>query len=1711
MKKLYTNTFSILIGKYFKIFFLLLLTIYFPQRLLAQSDSSMNTITNFQITNGGTKFSFDVYSLTTSGIWIMGNSSYFLKFPGGTLSNPYLTYVNPKFTIGSPSGSYDSLRIFGFSNRVGIQIHYIGGPGAVVSEIPGSNGLGEKIASVQMDILQNFAYFQWDQSNSSMITNYGGSIASSFLGNFVPLHLGLNYPNGGENFPSGSNQNIIFSSLGVNFIKIEYTTDSGNSWSLINSNVSTFSGNYSWTVPNLVSTQCKIKISDVSNPNIFDISDNTFTISPVTLNTGLMAYYPFNGNTNDESGNGNHGTNFGATLTTDNNGIQNSAYDFNGSSSYISIPDFNILNINNLTFTCIVNPRNLNTSVIVYHGYSGELQMNTYNGNQLGIGVKLADNNWYYCNVNAVQNNWSQLTGVWERGNSLKLYLNGQFQTQTPVPNFDLYEEHYHNSSIGVYSRFNFPPQAFPFNGKIDEVRFYNRVLSETEILQLYSQTQVPIPQPSISISSIQINPGGSVNITGQNFRVNTQVKVSVTSSNSENVLDQTIPTNSNGGFSTSFSSNANSSPGIYTVSCRDTVTNQSAPNKIFEVKEPPETFDLEITSPKEDTIDQTINLEWVDKMLTGSGYFFDEMSPAKRKYKYKINYTLDGTNWSNDEIIEGSAFINSVPVINKQISLPTSLNIQDNATIKFRVTDEYRQTRQDVSQSIALRPNTIAKSKVSFIWDYESNKQNNLPLVKGICADGISRFYINVSKLPGNYSITSVTVQLNDNLSINDKRFLGKLKIATQDNSAYSNEAWDASALQVTNINNDNNWIWFVAPDDFVRNGSLDGTKDERIVKANITINYSSGPPESGSFNINVIRPPVMLLHGFGSNPKVWEELDIKLTTRFKFKRSPRLDPSQSYHTNALILLNGLQSSSNYFNSFQSLIYEARASGYACNQISFVGHSMGGCILRTATEEDIFKTQINYDSGYVDRFITVDTPHEGSPLADFFVKLVPDLNNYSLFDPNGNILKQTIRNYIKFSNVDIVKSGLLNLNNKIYATSSLTQLQSKNQGKYVFEQTKVPSFLIAGDFFPGNTQSLDNINWGYIEGVEIDKYKYFLESIFPLTVLPKYINKFYRPQNYLEAILLVLNRSITPSERIFKLTSLIFDKTMNTDKFLSNSDLVVSVNSQLTDRVPAYGENVFHRYNGNNSNLGVGHAFINPCTKDDLILNKIISLLNLSVANPDFKFIPASSPPSQAISDNFLSSSDFAIESNNQLIINSPQNGVTCFVDSIINVSFSISDTSNLKYVNVSFQGEQYYDTTKSLTYNFNLIVNSNELDSSNIFVNALYLNGDSINYSNDYKTVYVRPTARVLDIRVDNHLYNMILNESVTPNYKTVFTKYIYQGKWNDINAIVSNPAIISFDNSTKSFKAIYKGETSAIVTLNGASDTIYFAVEGNVNRPKKVELNIPLDSATVFSSNIGFSWHFIENASNYNLQLSKNISFDTIFYENNYILDSSIIIPELEDSTTYYWRVRAVNIGGSGNWSNIRTFKSTIFLNESLLRVKILTEGLFSEITNSLRRADTLKASIINLNPPFNIIDSAFTIIDTNSFVALFKFQFVPSGTYYLKMNHHNSIETWSNSSGIIFNQSDTVLYDFTSSQSNAFGNNMVLKGTKYCIYSGDVNQGGNIDLTDVVAINNDATVFSSGYLVTDLNGDYITDLTDLLMGFNNSSMFIAKITP
>jgi hypothetical protein len=149
---------------------------------------------------------------------------------------------------------------------------------------------------------------------------------------------------------------------------------------------------------------------------------------------GLVGWWPFNGNANDESGNGNNGTVNGPTLTADRLGNANKAYSFDGVNDYINIPYSNSLNINGSISISYwfknTNISSTNNGVLVFHG-----------DNQSGLQFETVDNIGTCCgaqfalttNSGSLQyehpiampiNSWVQLVGAYD-GSVLKLFQDG--------------------------------------------------------------------------------------------------------------------------------------------------------------------------------------------------------------------------------------------------------------------------------------------------------------------------------------------------------------------------------------------------------------------------------------------------------------------------------------------------------------------------------------------------------------------------------------------------------------------------------------------------------------------------------------------------------------------------------------------------------------------------------------------------------------------------------------------------------------------------------------------------------------------------------------------------------------------------------------------------------------------------------------------------------------------------------------------------------------------------------------------------------------------------------------------------------------------------------------------------------------------------------------------------------------------------------------
>jgi len=181
------------------------------------------------------------------------------------------------------------------------------------------------------------------------------------------------------------------------------------------------------------------------------------------------------------------------------------------------------------------------------------------------------------------------------------------------------------------------------------------------------------------------------------------------------------------------------------------------------------------------------------------------------------------------------------------------------------------------------------------------------------------------------------------------------------------------------------------------------------------------------------------------------------------------------------------------------------------------------------------------------------------------------------------------------------------------------------------------------------------------------------------------------------------------------------------------------------------------------------------------------------------------------------------------------------------------------------------------------------------------------------------------------------------------------------------------------------------------------------------------------------------------------------------------------------------------------------------QKFLSLDTFIQGFYSSASDN-QVEDSIRVYLRNSASPYAIVDSAKGILSTSGTVAL-SFNNISNGVnYYIQLKHRNTIETWSSIAKPF--TSSLLNYNFTDSTTKAYGSNQIqidAAPLRFGIYSGDENQDGSVDVSDVIDIFNDAANFVSGYVVTDVTGDDFVDSSDLLLTFNNSTNFVSVITP
>ncbi len=211
---------------------------------------------------------------------------------------------------------------------------------------------------------------------------------------------------------------------------------------------------------------------------------------------GLVGYWPFNGNANDASGNGNNGMVNGATLANDRFGNTNSSYVFDGVNDYIGTNLSGITGQNSRTISFWFNSNNNTGGIKTMVGY-GEHASSAPQGSRFDCtmenGKPSIDISFTYASyaVNNVQNNWRFYTVAFESSygttvQAIKLYIDGVLQQNPTILDTSILI-----NTGNLYKVFFGAPYTNPsgnsFNGKLDDIGIWNRALTEQEITNLYN------------------------------------------------------------------------------------------------------------------------------------------------------------------------------------------------------------------------------------------------------------------------------------------------------------------------------------------------------------------------------------------------------------------------------------------------------------------------------------------------------------------------------------------------------------------------------------------------------------------------------------------------------------------------------------------------------------------------------------------------------------------------------------------------------------------------------------------------------------------------------------------------------------------------------------------------------------------------------------------------------------------------------------------------------------------------------------------------------------------------------------------------------------------------------------------------------------------------------------------------------------------------
>jgi Concanavalin A-like lectin/glucanases superfamily len=1043
-------------------------------------------------------------------------------------------------------------------------------------------------------------------------------------------------------------------------------------------------------------------------------------------------------------------------------------------------------------------------------------------------------------------------------------------------------------------------------------------------VVNIEAASTVPVVKvPFIRLNQSEISLGATIQIIGGNFEPNTQVTIG----SSPDISGATYPAvtvAADGSINTAFTIPLTFMEKYLTILGRDLQSNN--PGALIVVKQPNVYENMLFLEPNQSQNtngniylgfgSNELKVSWKDKMKKKNGYL---IQGVKRQFNYVVQFEYA----SSGQIVElgfksGYELLDSSPNINRyftliDIILKLGTGGQTSANGYFKIVDQIDPTRFVKSQLINIVWNNPASSffNVKKVWDASQkfiDPTDGFPLpsilvpINGIVADSIARFYFEVNlTLPANSpNVDKVELTLIDPDDINntDPTWLGKVMFANQSLvGQYTEEANVANQSNSESLGlpiNNKYYFWYVAPDDFQRQGKNYANFGNRIVNAKFKLNLSGLTTQViQEIPIIIARPPLILVHGLSGDENTWAKFPLINSDLFMAPPKPiNMFPGGSFFQNAKGLV-GKNPFISKENSIQTLLMNFnQKEGYVAKRVDYVCHSMGGCMLRMGIEKsrndfyvgfnsnDNFK---NYNKGFINKFITINTPHNGSPIADMVTSLAPNLTIAIRTGLTANFKATESEKFKDYGfekiNSFIVPSDDSTIPFSFKASDAVQNLQTNvisgddNDGVR-FKRTNLNAHMISSDIFFSENRPAQFDNQLKIMDTGIG-FLYLFNQI--RSIANSYKNFVLNPSSLSIPSLYDKYNAITGPKKLWNSftaashTNLSFfwtfssGLTSSTDEllkvygnwnlkyadFMYNSDLVVPYMSQ-TANLGSAGNNVTTISSTADEILDIDQIkrFSHLGITDQFETGLAVKLLlNTAISSNKFGSIPPNTNPTPPFvsnlpqtntfnkstttnSVNTLNTSYLYLEKydTTRIKILNPITGSQILQNNVIQLRIKLKNKLNLVKINAAFGGTIITDTLIKDEYIFNISNKYINLGKNYIVAEAIYSNFDSLYVA--YDSIYISHESQLNKVFiVEPKVIEKGLEQKFIPKYYVLFENFIAEQIDNSkLSIVIANPACLIYNTLTGQFKGLQKGETQVYFTYDGIfKDTMYVAVAG------------------------------------------------------------------------------------------------------------------------------------------------------------------------------------------------------------------------------------------------------------------------------------------